>query len=93
VFNRTLVENLRAMRKRIKKLEHLVKKLSESNHSIKRENLNLIEENVKLLINIKDISEEEALMLNYRRLQVYKEREKLKKQKSKTLLDLAQLNK
>jgi len=74
------------MRKRIKKLEYLVKKLSESNQSTKRENLNLIEENVKLLMNIKDISEEEALILNYRRLQVYQERDKLKSQKTKALI-------
>lgn len=53
--------------------------------------MNLIEENVKLLMNIKDISEEEALILNYRRLQVYQERDKLKGQKTKVLIELAEV--
>ena len=39
---RTLVENLRILRRRIKKLEYLAKKLSESTAATKRENLNLI---------------------------------------------------
>jgi hypothetical protein len=70
-----------------------VKKLSESNISTKKENLNLIEENIKLLMNIKEISEEEAVILNYRRLQVYQEKEKLKHQKTKKLIELAEVKK
>jgi hypothetical protein len=88
-FNRTLIDNLRILRKRMKKLEYLVKKLSESNANTKRENLNLIEENIKLLMSIKEISEEEAVILNYRRLQVYQEKERLKHHKTKKIIELA----
>ena len=62
---------MRVLRRRLKKMEYMVKKLGESNLSIKRENLNLMEENIKLLMNMKEISEEEAIILNYRKLQIY----------------------
>jgi hypothetical protein len=70
----------------MKKLEYIVKKLSESNAGTKRENLNLIEENIKLLMSIREISEEEAVILNYRRLQVYQEKERLRHHKTKKII-------
>lgn len=67
----------------------MVKKLGETNISVKKQNLNLMEENIKLLMNIKQISTDEAVLLNYRKMQIYQQKDKLKHQKVKELIKIA----
>lgn len=91
VFSRACVNDLRVLRKRIKKLEYVSRKLGETNNGMKQENLHLMQENIKLLSSIKDISQEEAVILNYRKLQLYNLRRNSKKHNYKELMKLTQL--
>jgi hypothetical protein len=47
-----------------------MKKINDVNCNLKKENLNLIEENTKMIMNSKDIGEEEARIMTYRRIQI-----------------------
>jgi hypothetical protein len=68
----------------------LGRKLGENNGNAKKENLHLLEENIKLMASIKEISPEEAAVLNYRKLQLYEQRKNQKKVNYKALLALTQ---
>jgi len=67
----------------------MLKKLGESNLTLKRENLHLLEENIKLLMNVKEVTQEEAVNLNYRKLQIHQQKHKLSQQNNKKLIKLA----
>lgn len=56
-FSRACVNDLRILRRRIKKLEYMSRRLGESNTTVRKENLHLMEENIKLLSNINDITQ------------------------------------
>ena len=88
VFSRACVENLRILRKRIKKLEYVGRKLGENNGNGKKENLNLLEENIKLMASIKEISQEESAVLNYRKLQLLEQKKHAKKVNYNNLMAL-----
>ena len=54
-FAHDCVWNLRVLRRRLKKCEFATKKLAETGIAIRRENLNLIEQNIKLVMSTGEV--------------------------------------
>ena len=88
VFSRACVSDLRIIRKRFKKLEYVGRKLGETNNNLKKENFHLLEENIKLMASIKEITTEESAILNFRKLQLNQQKKTNKNINHKQLLAL-----
>ena len=55
-------------------MEYIGRKIGENNGNTKKENLHLLEENIKLMASIKEITEEESALLNFRKLQLHSQK-------------------